>query len=123
MSKLDTDQLRAMGYVEAIVCRGRSVRADVPGTGRPSEDDPTRLIDVASKAYRPGETVWLPFGEAQHLRGLGYVLDPANEEDAQVLATMFAPPPPQDGPTRLEMRKSWESQQLLFGRRDEVKTR
>ena len=116
-------ELREMGLTPSIVSRGRSVRAEVYGTGKPDPDNPEHTIGTTLRLYQPGEVVWMPPDEAQRLRSLGYVLDPANADDAQVLATMFTPPPPQDGPTRLEMRKSWESQQLLFGRRNEVKTR
>lgn len=99
MAEMDETTLRALGLVPCVVARGRSVRANVPGTGRPHEDDPTRLTGVISRTFLPGSTVWLEPDEAQRLRGLGCVLDPTL--DAQAIAAILAPPPPPDAPRRV----------------------
>ena len=118
MAEMDETTLRALGLVLCVVARGRSVRANVPGTGRPHEDDPTRLTGVISRTFLPGATVWLEPDEAQRLRGLGYVWDPASADDAQLIATLLAPSPLPDAPTRVEMREPGDTQQILFGRRE-----
>ncbi|NUY01701.1 hypothetical protein [Paraburkholderia youngii] len=85
------EQCEENGLVRAIVARGRSVQTSVPGSGKPDADNPRRVTGTVSRRFRPGEVVWLEPGEAQRLRGLGFVLDLTDEGDAAIVAAMLAP--------------------------------
>jgi hypothetical protein len=68
--------------VRATVARGRTVDVPIPGSRyqiglTKSFDNPKPVFNQRCRQYGPGSVIELPADEAERLRALGYLVDPA----------------------------------------------